>query len=404
MGKTEDIKDLDNYIDIFKENFIFAIEEGLKQNRNKEMMYLRYGLYDAEYFTLQEIGERYNISRERVRQVINSSLNQIIKRGNKDYPNCRYFLDEIINWVSPGSENDILNISLMIMRLEDFPRVLMINLICRICFQDCDMIKDKEKMVFNYVSTLQNVLIESEIEREKQKRVFNRIFKHVVWQSNKTKISLNQFKTISPKRKVGYGGSHYSGSFYSKKNNINIEYESGLEYKFCLYLEGVNRVIGYIQQPLKISYLVNGKTFSYCPDFLILLEDHSCVLVEIKPRSRMALYENLIKYKALQRYCEQNGLGYLIIEKNQSITDCILHKVDPLKEKAFLSYLEDQNINWIKYKALREELGLVSKDFVSLIINNNLIWTLPFLITKSDKIRNDFKNKHLSLIKQLSTN
>jgi RNA polymerase primary sigma factor len=48
--------------------------------RERDIIKLRYGLYDGRPRTLREIGEKYGISKERVRQLENSIMNKLRKR------------------------------------------------------------------------------------------------------------------------------------------------------------------------------------------------------------------------------------------------------------------------------------------------------------------------------------
>ncbi len=48
--------------------------------REQDIIKLRYGLYDGKPRTLREIGEKYNISKERVRQLENSIMNKLRKK------------------------------------------------------------------------------------------------------------------------------------------------------------------------------------------------------------------------------------------------------------------------------------------------------------------------------------
>ncbi len=48
--------------------------------RDRDIIKLRYGLYDGRPRTLREIGEKYGISKERVRQLENNILNKLKKR------------------------------------------------------------------------------------------------------------------------------------------------------------------------------------------------------------------------------------------------------------------------------------------------------------------------------------
>ncbi|MCE5299597.1 MAG: hypothetical protein LLG37_01820 [Spirochaetia bacterium] len=54
-----------------EKNQVEAGLAGLKHQRDREIMMLRYGIGGGEHMTMEAIGARYNITRERVRQVIN---------------------------------------------------------------------------------------------------------------------------------------------------------------------------------------------------------------------------------------------------------------------------------------------------------------------------------------------
>lgn len=54
---------------IFSKQIIEVIEKSKLTEREKKILYLRYGIYDGEYHTLEEVGKIYNLTRERIRQI-----------------------------------------------------------------------------------------------------------------------------------------------------------------------------------------------------------------------------------------------------------------------------------------------------------------------------------------------
>jgi RNA polymerase primary sigma factor len=52
--------------------------------REQEVLTLRFGLAGADVLTLAEIGERYGLSRERVRQIANEALKKLVKRARQE--------------------------------------------------------------------------------------------------------------------------------------------------------------------------------------------------------------------------------------------------------------------------------------------------------------------------------
>lgn len=48
--------------------------------RTREILALRWGLVDGRRWTLEEIGRRYRLSRERVRQIVEEARRQLLRR------------------------------------------------------------------------------------------------------------------------------------------------------------------------------------------------------------------------------------------------------------------------------------------------------------------------------------
>ncbi len=65
-----------------RESLIEEVNKCLDElpERERDIIKLRYGLYDGKPRTLREIGEKYGISKERVRQLENNILNKLKKR------------------------------------------------------------------------------------------------------------------------------------------------------------------------------------------------------------------------------------------------------------------------------------------------------------------------------------
>jgi len=61
--------------------FILEIIDSLGNKRAKEVIGLRFGLFDGQPRTLQEIGDKYGITRERVRQIQESGLENLFEQG-----------------------------------------------------------------------------------------------------------------------------------------------------------------------------------------------------------------------------------------------------------------------------------------------------------------------------------
>jgi RNA polymerase primary sigma factor len=61
----------------------------VRHDRNPHILQLRYGLFDGQAYTLQEVGRKMGVTRERVRQIEAQALNRLrhpsIRHKLRDY-------------------------------------------------------------------------------------------------------------------------------------------------------------------------------------------------------------------------------------------------------------------------------------------------------------------------------
>lgn len=225
---------------------------------------------------------------------------------------------------------------------------------------------------------------EEQFREEKQK--FNDIFSQVIWPQNVKKINKDYYKSISPKRSVNDDGVGETGFFYSEKMDRKVQYESHLELEFLHILENFKEVTWFVEQPFYIKYRFNNRTHKYFPDFFVIINEYYPVILEIKPKTKMVLKRNILKFKALKKYCNKNGYGYLIIDKYKSLNKILKNDHNVEFENEILSKLNKQTkIYWDDFKKIRNKYAAKINDFISIVVKHNLEWTLyPFIIQKAD--------------------
>jgi len=76
-------------LDMLKKEVKELLEKTVKDKRELEILKLRFGLEKGEDHSLREIGKKYGVSRERIRQIQKRALNKLRipaeKRGLRNY-------------------------------------------------------------------------------------------------------------------------------------------------------------------------------------------------------------------------------------------------------------------------------------------------------------------------------
>ncbi|MBA7709545.1 RNA polymerase sigma factor SigA [subsurface metagenome] len=76
-------------LDMLKEEVKGLLEEVIKDERESDILKLRFGLEKKENHSLREIGRKYGVSRERIRQIQERALRKLRveaeKRGLRSY-------------------------------------------------------------------------------------------------------------------------------------------------------------------------------------------------------------------------------------------------------------------------------------------------------------------------------
>ncbi|OGX91501.1 heteromeric transposase endonuclease subunit TnsA [Hymenobacter coccineus] len=115
---------------------------------------------------------------------------------------------------------------------------------------------------------------------------------------------------MQPTRKIGKSHSALRAVHPSVKNGRVVQLESALERDFCCLLEFERDITSYVEQPVAIDYVLNGRSHRYTPDFLIhYVGEKPGVLAEIKYRADLRAHWAQLKpkFRAAKRYASAQG-------------------------------------------------------------------------------------------------
>ena len=128
----------------------------------------------------------------------------------------------------------------------------------------------------------------------------------------KMKQSLSKIKaigngTFTPRSHY----KHKKGYFYSKKNNINLWYNSSYELLAFQILESLIVVNSYKIQFVKIPYIFNEKNHNYIVDLFVEYTDGQKQLIEVKASWQINYdKQTQCKLDAGKRFAEQNNMRF----------------------------------------------------------------------------------------------
>lgn len=370
-----DIEHFQNVTEEEKEKYIdFGIEigeiiceflENENTSRSKEMFKYRMNMIDNETNTLESIGKRYNLTRERIRQIINKTKRKM------HYPSIRrLYLNKIVNLINSIEEEEIINyfcygiINIYNRRFLEF------------------ILKAISNDYYEYVNSKINDLINlltSNINK-KQQRIEKII--NLIKFPEETKNKQEFFNTLKKERTVDQDNN--SGSVYLEKFNKTVEYESLQEKNILELIELSENIIDIKVQSIVIDYSVNGHEYKYYPDFQVLFNDGKMAIIEVKDIYHMGEYFVREKYKALKQFCKKNGMGYLMIDSGLNDYETIINdNINQEKKQQFYYYLKNYSpMKYREYKNIKNSIKLKTREIVNIFSNDEKIRfkASPFII------------------------
>jgi len=108
------------------------------------------------------------------------------------------------------------------------------------------------------------------------------------------------------------GGKKVIGKFPSLKMGRLIWWESQIERDYIYLLEFDPAVISYEEQPLRISYYLNGKERRYTPDFLVRKAGKK-LIIEVKQEEEALKEENQRLFNIVSAICTRDGYEFIVV-------------------------------------------------------------------------------------------
>lgn len=178
-------------------------------------------------------------------------------------------------------------------------------------------------------------------------------------------------------RKITNGGRKVIGKFPSLKMVKMVWWESQIERDYLYLLEFDSDVISYEEQPLKVSYHIDGKPHLYTPDLRVVRRSKRQI-AEVKDDENANKEEWVRLFRTVAPICQREGYEYIVV------TDSVIRvqpRLDNLKliyKYARASVTTEHQILLYGIFANRELLTLeeIIRGFVSKGTAENTVYAL----------------------------
>ena len=119
----------------------------------------------------------------------------------------------------------------------------------------------------------------------------------------------------NPVRKIPHRTRGVRGYFYSIKNGRRVDYESLNEQCLMKVLETNPEIESYCEQPLKLEFEWNGRTYPYTPDLFSTDIYSQSILYEVKPEEAIKKDDGRLqaKFEVAREYCSGRGWKFAIV-------------------------------------------------------------------------------------------
>ena len=316
--------------------------------------------------TLQEIGDSYNLTRERIRQIVNKTVKKLkpkrklkIDNIELEYARCR-----IVESCISASFNGF--VAYLYFESEN---VNQFKLLYTLLFNqpiDIESVKTElESQYWQYTN---------KVKTEQKQQQFNEGIYQLISYQSKREITDEDFAQLKTERTVNTADTALANFSF---DGVNYQCESFLEKKI---LEGFlrNKTFKQIKtQALKIPF----KNTFYHPDFQCLTHDNNLVLIEVKPLFKMCEAHNVEKFLTMKQYCEKHGFGYLVIDDRRH-SFFTIDQTNESFEQLLLAELSARPIDFARYKEIYDETSATASNLLTCIKKYSLKLSFPFALTR----------------------
>lgn len=122
---------------------------------------------------------------------------------------------------------------------------------------------------------------------------------------------------ISPARNLTKSRGKNIHRFISAKMGRRVSVESTLEFDACFHFDFVKNITRFCSQPIRYTYVLDGKKHKYVPDFLVEFATGEFILYEVKSDVEASKSDFKREFEAKKIAATRLGITLELIEESQ---------------------------------------------------------------------------------------
>ncbi|VXC35754.1 TnsA endonuclease-like protein [Bacillus sp. 349Y] len=134
-------------------------------------------------------------------------------------------------------------------------------------------------------------------------------------------------RKIKASSKLSIRGKHNSSKMHQM-----IPWESTLERDFIKLLDFDPTVVSFKFQPEQINFVYKGKQRKYYPDFLVVRNDFTKYIYEVKAFGKIGEDVNKVKFQVGMKFCNERNMKYVVVTEKDIRKGFLIENLDVLSE------------------------------------------------------------------------
>lgn len=165
------------------------------------------------------------------------------------------------------------------------------------------------------------------------------------------------------------------GHMFAEKLGRETTFDTALQARLLRILDEADQVADYVERPFGVGYDLDGAPDSYCPTVAVRLTDGRVLLVDVIALGQLGVHAQRVRIEAARAEARKRGWGWLVYTGSRlGEPDLLRHKVSARSENILRNRLAGGAIGWREFRGCAEDTGLEPVDLIALTLRHGWRW------------------------------